>query len=127
MSGKQSDRPGRAETGRFFTNPRTIAEMKEIIRLALIGLSVTKGAKRPRSRRHDLGELIEETFAALVALGHEPTSTEVLNAIKQDEEIVQEIVGDMIYWKDWRGREYKMKMGTFRNRVSKIRQSRASS
>jgi len=110
---------------RLFTDPKVWAEIKEIFHYALIGLSVTKGAKQPRSRRHDLADLIERTFVARSSDGHVPTATEVLKGLEQhdDECIIQEITSEAIFWRDRRGNERTMKIGTFRNRVSKIRKS----
>ena len=84
---------------RLFTDPKVWAEIKEIFHYALIGLSVTKGAKQPRSRRHDLADLIERTFVARSSDGHVPTATEVLKGLEQhdDECIIQEIKrGDLL-------------------------------
>jgi hypothetical protein len=108
---------------------KLLDNLKEFAPLALIGARVKKGARQPRSRKHDLGNLIERTFVSLSSDGFEPTSTDVLGALTEHdaEGIIQEMAEDTIYWIDSQGREHKMRISTARNRVSKIRKSLTSS
>ena len=113
------------EHGRFFSDPQVIAFFRKVIELSKIGASVKEGAQKPRNRRHELGDLIERTYIALAVDGYEPTNKKVLSAIQtyDEEEIVQEITDETIDWIDWRGNEHKMKVGTFQNRLAKLRKS----
>lgn len=132
MSNKDSNPFARAleelrlkEYGRFFSNPLVLASLRRMSELSTIGARIIDAARKPRSRRHDLGDLIERTYKAIAADGKAPAAEEVLDALEDhdEEDTIQEITDDAIHWIDWRGKEHKMKISTFRNWLSKLRKA----
>ena len=110
------------DLNRFFA---ALQELK-IFKLAKIGVRVAGGGQKSKKRVHELGDLIEQTYNALATNGHEPTTGEVLKALKAYDgaEIIQEITDDTINWINWRNIECKMKISTLGNRLTKIRKRR---
>ncbi len=117
--------------GRFYSDPRVQAKLQEQLDASWIGERVREGARKPRNRKHELHDLIECTFTALAADGCEPSTEDVLAAIEaktyDTEDIVQEVNGNFIYWRDSRYREHKMKVSTLRNWLTKIRKCSSQS
>ncbi len=102
-------------------NLKFLRGLLAIINDSLIGMRMREGSKKPR--RDTLAVLMEKTFEGLAASGTDPTSDTVLHHLKDydEEDICQEVTEDYIYWIDRRGREQKTTIGSFRNRLTKIR------
>lgn len=120
------------EIGRFFSDSRILSGLKRMAELSKIGARVIEGARKPRNRRHALGDLIERIYRDLAAEGHDPTAEEIFDAIEFEykadcDDIIQEIKDDTIYWIDERGKEHEMKIGTVRNRLTKLRKTGSQS
>ncbi len=113
------------EIGRAFSDPQVLAHLEQMSELARTGARVTEASRKPRNRKHELGDLIERAFAALAADGHKPSTEDVMAAIEvktyDTEDTVQEVHGGVIYWVDGRGRDRTMKASTLRNRLTEIR------
>ncbi len=111
------------EIGSAFSDPQVLVRLKQMSELARTGALVKAGSRKPRNRKHDLGDLIERTYLALAADGREPNAEQVFNALEEhdEEEIIQEICGDRIDWIDWQGNQHDMKFSTLRNRLTEIR------
>ena len=117
------------EIGRVFSDPQVLARLEKMSKLARTGARVTEASRKPRNRKHELGDLIERTYRALAVHGNEPTAEQVLDALEEydAEDIIQEIHGNQIDWRDWRGNERTMNISTLRNRLTEIRKRHSQS
>lgn len=117
------------EIGRVFSDPEVLTRLEKMSKLARTGARVTEASRKPRNRKHELGDLIERTYRALAVHGNEPTAEQVLDALEEydAEDIIQEIHGNQIDWRDWRGNERTMNISTLRNRLTEIRNRHSQS
>ena len=97
---------------------------RTFLKIAAIGAKVLLSTKKPRNKRHELGDLIQRTYLELAKQYQKPTAEQVRDALEKydEEEIIQEILdnGD-IHWIDWRGKQHTMRLPTLRNRLIKLR------
>lgn len=87
---------------------------------------VVKDASAPKSRRHELHEVIKLAYKTeKIKLNRAPTNTEVWRIVQKPEYDTEEIINDVtnthIEWTDWKAQPREMKRSTFNNFITSLK------